>query len=123
MNKKLVLVFVLKRLVYCSWIQVIHYQKIDKYKRKYRGNISVGKFPRDFTDGNIPTVYTEGITVGKKIKTNQKKNDDVSFLPVSYYYSSSSCSSTSSSTSSSSSSSLYVKSIIKVCLLLLLHFM
>jgi hypothetical protein len=50
-----------------------HYQKIDKYKRKYRGNISVGKFPRDFTDGNIPSVYTEGITVGKKIKTKQKK--------------------------------------------------
>jgi hypothetical protein len=50
-----------------------HYQKIDKYKRKYRRNISVGKFPRDFTDGNIPSVYTEGITVGKKIKTKQKK--------------------------------------------------
>ena len=50
-----------------------HYQKIDKYKRKYRGNISVGKFPRDFTDGNIPSVYTEGITVGKKIRTKQKK--------------------------------------------------
>jgi len=43
---------------------IIHYQKIDKYKRKYRGNISVGKFP---------SVYTEGITVGKKIKTKQKK--------------------------------------------------
>jgi len=51
----------------------IHYQKIDKYKRKYRGNISVGKFLRDFTDGNIPSVYTEGITMGKKIKTKQKK--------------------------------------------------
>jgi hypothetical protein len=61
---------------------IIHYQKIDKYKRKYRGNISVDKFPRDFTDGNIPSVYTEGITVGKKIKTKQKKNDDVSFLPT-----------------------------------------
>jgi hypothetical protein len=59
-----------------------HYQKIDKYKRKYRGNISVGKFLRDFTDGNILSVYTEGITVGKKIKTKQKKNDDVSFLPT-----------------------------------------
>ena len=42
------------------------------YKRKYRGNISVGKFLRDFTDGNIPSVYTEGITVGKKIKTKKK---------------------------------------------------
>jgi hypothetical protein len=51
----------------------IHYQKIDRYKRKYRENISVGKFPRDFTDGNIPSVYTEGITVEKKIKTKQKK--------------------------------------------------
>jgi len=50
-----------------------HYQKIDKYKRKYRGNIFVGKFPKNFTDGNIPLVYTEGFTVGKKIKTKQKK--------------------------------------------------
>jgi hypothetical protein len=56
-----------------------HNQKIDKYKRKYRENIFVGKFSRDFTDRNIPSVYTEGITVGKKIKTKQK-NDDVSFL-------------------------------------------
>jgi len=55
----------------------IHYQKTDKYKWKYRGNIFVDKFLRDFTDGNIPSVYTEGITVGKKIKTKQK-NDDVS---------------------------------------------
>jgi hypothetical protein len=54
--------------------KIIHYQKIDKYKRKYRENISVGKFPRDFTDGNIPSVYTEGITVGKKIKTKQQIN-------------------------------------------------
>jgi len=37
------------------------------------------KFSRDFTDGNIPSVYTEGITVGTKIKT-KKKNDDVSFF-------------------------------------------
>jgi hypothetical protein len=59
-----------------------HYQKIDKYKRKYRGNIFVGKFPRDFTDGNIPSVYTDGITVGKKFKTKQKKKDDVLFLPT-----------------------------------------
>ena len=59
----------------------MHYQKIDKYKRKYRGNISVGKFPRDCTDGNIPSVYTEGITVGKKLKQS-KKNNDVSFLPT-----------------------------------------
>jgi hypothetical protein len=43
-----------------------HCQKTDKYKRKYRGNISVGKFPRDFTDGHIPSVYTEGITEGQK---------------------------------------------------------
>jgi len=53
--------------------KIIHYQKIDKYKRKYRENISVGKFPRDFTDGNIPSVYTEGITVGKKLKQSKKK--------------------------------------------------
>jgi len=51
----------------------VHYQKIDKYKRKYRGNIFVGKFPRYFTDENIPSVYTEGITMGKKIKTKEKK--------------------------------------------------
>lgn len=60
----------------------IYTQKIDKYKRKYRGNISVGKFPRDFTDGNIPSVYTDGITVRKKFKTKQKKKDDVLFLPT-----------------------------------------
>jgi len=59
-----------------------HYQKIDKYKRKYRENIFVGKLPTDFTDGNIPLVFTEGIIVGKKIKTKQKKNDDVPFLPT-----------------------------------------
>jgi hypothetical protein len=47
--------------------------EINKYKQKYRENISVGKFSRDFTDGNIPSVYTKGITVGKKIKTKQKK--------------------------------------------------
>jgi hypothetical protein len=58
-----------------------HYQKIDKYKRKYQGNISVGKFSRDFTYGNISSVYTEGITVGKKLKQS-KKNDDVLFLPT-----------------------------------------
>jgi hypothetical protein len=59
-----------------------HYQKIDKYKRKYRENIFVGKFPRDFTNGNIPSVYTDGITVGKKLK--KKKKDDVSFLPTKF---------------------------------------
>ena len=53
--------------------KTIHYQKIDNYKRKYRGNISVGKFPRDFTDENIPSVYTEGITVGKKLKQSKKR--------------------------------------------------
>ena len=50
----------------------LHYQKIDKYKRKYWGNISVGKFPRDFTDGTIPLVYTEGIIVGKKLMIYQQ---------------------------------------------------
>jgi hypothetical protein len=50
-----------------------HHQKIDKYKQKYRENISIGKFLRDFTDGNIPSVYTEGITVEKKIKQSTKK--------------------------------------------------
>jgi hypothetical protein len=54
-------------------LMIIHYQKINKYKQKYRGNISVGKFSRDFIDGNIPSVYIKGITVGKKIKTKQKK--------------------------------------------------
>jgi len=59
-----------------------HYQKVDKYKRKYRGNISIGKFPRDFTDGNIPSVYTKGITVEKKIKTKQKKMMTCQDLPT-----------------------------------------
>jgi hypothetical protein len=67
---------------YCSWLFTLHYQKIDKYKRKYRKNISVGKFPRDFTGENISSVYTEGITMGKKLKQSKKKNDDVSFLPT-----------------------------------------
>jgi hypothetical protein len=50
-----------------------HYQKINKYKRKYRETISIYNFPRDFADRNIPSVYTEGITVEKKFKTKQKK--------------------------------------------------
>jgi len=50
-----------------------HYQKIDKYKQKYRENIFVDKLPTDFTDGNVPLVFTEEITEGKKIKTKQKK--------------------------------------------------
>jgi hypothetical protein len=41
-------------------------RKIDKYKQKYRENISIGKFPTDFTDGYISSIYTEGITVEKK---------------------------------------------------------
>jgi len=62
----------------------LHYQKIDKYKWKYRGNIFVGKLPTNFTDRNIPSVFTEGITMEKIIiKTKQKKkNDDVPFLPT-----------------------------------------
>jgi len=35
----------------------------------------------DFTDGNIRSVYTEGITVEKKLKQS-KKNNDVSFIPT-----------------------------------------
>jgi len=43
---------------------IFHYQKIDKYKRKYRWNISVGKKITDrqkiinerFTDGEFPLV-------------------------------------------------------------------
>jgi len=62
-------------------MNINQYQKIDKYKWKYRRNIFVGKFSRNFTDGNIPSVYTDGITVGKKFKTKQKKND-VPFLPT-----------------------------------------
>jgi len=53
---------------------LIHYQKIDKYKQKYQGNIFVGKLPTNFTDRNVPLVFTDGITVGKTIiKTKQKK--------------------------------------------------
>jgi hypothetical protein len=57
--------------------------EIDKYKLKYRENISVGIFLRDFTDGNILSVYTKGMTVRKKIKTKQK-NNNVSFLPMEF---------------------------------------
>jgi chorismate mutase len=35
----------------------------------------------DFTDRNIPSVFTERITVGKKIIKTKQKNNDVSFLP------------------------------------------
>jgi hypothetical protein len=38
---------------------------------------------RNFTDENILSVYTEGITVGKKLKQS-KKNDDMSFLPTKF---------------------------------------
>ena len=36
----------------------------------------------DFTDRNIPSVFTERITVGKKIIKTKQKNNDVSFLPT-----------------------------------------
>ena len=62
--------------------EIFHYQKTDKYKWKYRGNISICKFPRDFTDGHIPSVYTERITEGKKIKTKQKKIMTCQDLPT-----------------------------------------
>jgi hypothetical protein len=52
---------------------LIRHQKTDKYKRKYRGNIFIGKFLRDFTDGTIPTE----LRWEKKLKQS-KKNDDVS---------------------------------------------
>ena len=54
--------------------KIIHYQKIDKYKRKYQGNIFVAKLSMDFTDGNIPSVFTEGITMGKIIIKTKQKN-------------------------------------------------
>jgi hypothetical protein len=50
-----------ERLISYFIICYMHYQKIDKYKWKYRWNIFVGKFWRDFTDRNIPSVYTDGI--------------------------------------------------------------
>ena len=43
-------------MLHCIYLN--HYQKINKYKRKYRGIIFVGNFSRDFTDKNIPSVYT-----------------------------------------------------------------
>jgi hypothetical protein len=50
----------------------LHYLKIDKYA-KYWENISVGNFPMDFPDGNIPSIYTEGITVEKNLKQSKEK--------------------------------------------------
>jgi hypothetical protein len=52
--------------------QLLHYQKIDKYKRKYRGNIFVDKLPTDFTGKNIPSVFTEGIIVEKNLNKEKK---------------------------------------------------
>jgi hypothetical protein len=59
-----------------------HYQKIDKYKQKYRDNIFVGKLPTNSTDGNTLSIFTEGITAEKIIITTKQKNNDVSFLPT-----------------------------------------
>jgi hypothetical protein len=50
----------------------LHYLKIDKYT-KYWGNISVGNFLMDFPDGNISSIYTEGITVEKNLKQSKEK--------------------------------------------------
>jgi hypothetical protein len=61
-------------------MMMTHYQKIDKYKWKSRGNIFVGKLPMDFTDRSIPSVFTDGITVRKIIIKTNKKNNDVPFL-------------------------------------------
>ena len=57
-----------------SWFMSkhIHYRKIDKYKRKYQVNIFLDKFLTDFTDGNILSVYTEGITVEKNLNKVKK---------------------------------------------------
>jgi hypothetical protein len=63
-------------------MMMTHYQKIDKYKWKSRGNIFVGKLPTDFTDRSIPSVFTDGITVRKIIIKTNKKNNDVPFLPT-----------------------------------------
>ena len=35
----------------------------------------------NFIDGHISSVYTEGITVGKKLNKAKKKKNDASFLP------------------------------------------
>ena len=75
MSSIVLLFFILEWLIACLITCCQHhYQKIDKYKRKYRGNIFVNNFPRDFTDGNIPSVkslvklfimsITKGITDG-----------------------------------------------------------
>ena len=66
------------------FMQDIYYQKIDKYKWKYRGNIFVDKFPRNFTDENIPSVYTDGITVGKNLKQSKKKKMTCHFYQRNY---------------------------------------
>jgi hypothetical protein len=44
---------------------ITHYQKIDKYKWKFRGKIFVSKLPTDFTDETIPSVFTDEITLRK----------------------------------------------------------
>ena len=64
-------------------VRLSHYQKINKYKRKYRGNIPVGKFSREFNEGNISSVYTEGFTAGKK-NSKKKKIMTCHFLPTDY---------------------------------------
>jgi len=56
-------------------------KKINKKTKSTRVTIRKLINTNRNTDENIPSVFTEGITVGKKIKTKQK-NDNVSFLPT-----------------------------------------
>ena len=72
---------ILRYLNKCRFKDRKHYQKIDKYKRKYRENISVRNLPMDFTDDSTPSVYNERIIVGNKI-IKTKKNNDVMILPI-----------------------------------------
>jgi hypothetical protein len=54
-------------------IYMIHYQKIDKYKRKYRGNISVGKFQGILPTEIFPRYIPRELPWEKKLKQSKKK--------------------------------------------------
>jgi len=58
---------------YCSWLFTLQYQKINKYKRKYRKNIPSVNFRRILPTKIFPRYIPRELPWEKKIKTKQKK--------------------------------------------------
>ena len=73
------------------WNHSFHYQKINKYKWKYQGNIPVGKFPHPSVNfrGNLPTeifprYIPRDLPWEKKLKQSKKKWWHVIFYQRNY---------------------------------------